>query len=452
MKRTVRSVGLFLVLLVNNVAAQPVLSLTPVITSLAAPMQMLHAGDNTNRIFVVQKFGSIRIFNDSYASLGTFLTVTGITNSGERGLLSMAFHPNYANNGLFYVFYTNANGDLELARYQVSNNPNLADVTSKAVVITIPHPGFSNHNGGQLHFGADGYLYLSTGDGGGGGDPSNNAQNTTVLLGKILRLDVNTAATPPYYTIPADNPFGNEVFAYGLRNPFRWSFDRETGDMWLGDVGQDSYEEINHRPADSIKGTNFGWRCYEGNDTFNIAGCGPVTNYTFPVFTYPVPVGNVSAAVTGGAVYRGDTYIALKGYYLANDFYSGRFYKIKYDSVSHVYDTSSQVVMPSGISNYGETADGEMYATCLTNGTLYRVVSDGPLQYTFTGNGNWDVAGNWSNKTIPPATLPAGSEIVIRPASNGECVLNVIQTISPGSKITVQNDKQFRIATNLTIQ
>ena len=452
MKRTLRSAFLFLVLLVNNAMAQPVLSLSSVITGLAAPMQVVHAGDNTNRIFIPQKFGSVRVFDRSYVSLGTFLTVAGITTAGERGLLSMVFHPDYANNGFFYVYYTNANGDLELARYKVSANPNVADANSKAVVITIPHPTNANHNGGTLHFGADGFLYLSTGDGGGSGDVPGNAQNTAVLLGKILRLNVNTSATAPYYTVPADNPFGNEVYAYGLRNPFRWSFDRLTNDMWIGDVGQDSFEEIDHRLAGDIKGTNFGWRCYEGNSVFNSSGCGPVSNYTFPVFIYPDPVGNVSVAVTGGTVYRGETYIGLRGYYLASDYYSAVFYKIKYDSVTHIYDTSSQVITPAGISNFGETEDGELYVTCLNNGTLYRIVSNGAIQYTFTGNGSWDVADNWSNKTIPPATLPAGSEIVIRPAVSGECVLNTLQTISPGSKITVQNDKQFRIAGNLTIQ
>jgi glucose/arabinose dehydrogenase len=450
MKRMLRSISLFLVLLVNNAVAQPVLSLTPVITGLSLPMQVLHAGDTSNRIFVVQKGGSIRVYNKSYTLLGTFLTVTGITTSGERGLLSMAFHPDYANNGFFYVYYTNANGDLELARYKVSASPNTADAGSKAVLITIPHPTNANHNGGMLHFGADGYLYLSTGDGGGSGDQPGNAQNTSVLLGKLLRFAVNTSATAPYYTVPPDNPFGNEIFAYGLRNPFRWSFDRLTNDIWIGDVGQDSYEEINHRPADSIKGANFGWRCYEGNNTFNTAGCLGISNYTFPVYTYPTP--GPQGAITGGTVYRGETYIALRGYYISADFYTGNFYIIQYDSVNHTHTTTIQTLTPTGLSNFGETEDGEMYAACLNNGTVYRVISNGPMQYTFTGNGNWDVADNWSNKTIPPATLPAGSAIVIRPAANGECVLNTPQTISPGSKITVQNDKQFRIAGNLTIQ
>jgi glucose/arabinose dehydrogenase len=362
----------------------------------------------------------------------------------------MAFHPDYVHNGFFFVYYTNGTGDLELARYRVSSDPNVADAASKVILKTIPHPTNANHNGGELHFGPEGYLYLSTGDGGGSGDVPNNAQNTAVLLGKMLRFAVDTSSVAPYYTIPADNPFGNEIFAYGLRNPFRWSFDRLTHDMWIGDVGQDSFEEIDHRLADSTRGTNYGWRCYEGTNAFNTGGCGPIANYTFPVFTYPTA--NPSSAVTGGAVYRGETYLSLQGYYLATDFYSGSFYKIKYDSLTHIYDTSSQVITPTGISDFGETEDGEMFAACLNNGSVYRIVSDGPIQYTFTGNGNWDVAANWKNGTIPPGTLPAACIIAIRPVAGGECVLNVQQTVPAGTKIIVENDRQFRINGNLTVQ
>lgn len=430
--------------------AQPTLSLTPVITGLSQPMQVVHAGDSSGRIFIVQKGGIIRVFSKAYASLGTFLTVTGITTTGERGLLSLAFHPDYSNNGFFYVYYTNGIGSLEVARYKVSANPNVADAASKVILKTIPHPGNTNHNGGELHFGPEGYLYLTTGDGGGGGDVANNAQTLSVLLGKLLRFAVDTSSVPPYYSVPADNPFGTEVFAYGLRNPFRWSFDRLTHDMWIGDVGQDSYEEINHRRYDSTNGVNYGWRCYEGNNTYNTAGCGPISNYVFPALTYPTPV--PSGAITGGTVYRGETYLDLQGYYMGADFYTGRFFKIRYDSLTHTYDTSTQVLTPTGLSDFGETEDGELFASCLNNGTVYRVIANGPVQYTFTGDGNWDVPANWSNNAIPPSTLPAGCVIVIRPAGNRECVLNVPQTVPAGTSIIVENDRQFRINGNLTIQ
>ncbi len=441
-----------LLLFINVTVAQPVLSLTPVITTgLSSPMQLVNAGDGSGRMFIVQKDGTILVYNKAYGLIGTFLSVTGIQTSGERGLLSLAFHPNYASNGLFYVYYTNNNGDLQLARYAVSANPNVADPLSKDTLITIPHPNEANHNGGELHFGNDGYLYLSTGDGGGTGDVPNNAQSPDVLLGKILRFAVNTSNIAPYYTIPLSNPFGSEIFAYGLRNPFRWSFDRVTHDMWIGDVGQDSWEEINYRPKDSTNGVNYGWRCYEGSAVYNTSiGCaGPITNYIFPVHSYPTPS---PGAVTGGTVYRGNTYVAFRGYYVAADFYSGVFFKVKYDTLTHTATTTIQTLSPNNLSDFGETEDGELYAVALSANAVYRIGSNGPIGYTFTGNGNWDVAANWSNNAIPPATLPAGAEIIIDPISNGECVLNIPQTVLAGAKVTVQPNKKFTINGNLTIQ
>jgi len=432
------------------VFAQPNISLNSVITGLSQPMQFVNAGDGTNRIFIPQKTGAIKVFDRNFASLGTFLTLTGITTAGERGLLSLCFHPQYKTNGFFFVFYTNGLGDLEVARYQVSNNANVAADTSKKVVITIPHQTYSNHNGGTLRFGKDGLLYLSTGDGGSGGDPDNNAQNSSSLLGKMLRLNVNTSNTAPFYTIPAGNPYGNEVLAKGLRNPFRWNFDRLTGDMWIGDVGQNAFEEINRSHRDSLA-VNYGWRCYEGNAPYNTTGCLPASNYRFPVVAYPNPAQGQS--VMGGTVYRGETFLAMKGYYLATDFYTARTYKIKFDSTNQTYNISTQTISQTGITDFGETEDGELYATSLFSGSVYRIVSDGPvLQYTFTGNGNWTDAANWSNNTIPSTTSPSGSVIIISPISGGECVVNVPVSISSGIKIKIENSKQLRMSSNLTFQ
>ncbi len=445
---------LSLIFFINYAVAQPVISLMPVITTgLSSPMQLVHAGDGSNRIFIVQKGGTIKLYNKSYGLLSTFLTISSnLTTSGEQGLLSMAFHPDYANNGFFYIYYTNGNGNLELARYHVSSDQNIADDQSGVVLKTIPHPGAANHNGGELHFGRDGYLYLSTGDGGGAGDPSNNAQNTGVLLGKILRFAVNTSNLAPYYSLPAGNPFGNEVYAYGLRNPFRWSFDRSTYDMWIGDVGQDSYEEINYRPADSSRGVNYGWRCYEGDFPQDLSvGCtGPLSDYIFPVYAYGTP--NPSGAITGGSVYRGNTYINLRGYYIGADFYTGVFYKVKYDTLTHSATTTTQLLTPTNMSDFGETEDGELFAVSLSSNAVYKIVSDGPVGYTFTGTGDWNTSGNWSNNAIPPPTLPAGAEIIINPESNGECILNIPQTVSAGAKLTVQSNKKFNINGNLIIQ
>ena len=442
---------LFALLSFPNVAQQTI-SLSPVITGLSQPMQFVNAGDGTNRIFIPQRTGEIKVFDKNFAALGTFLTVSGLSSGGEQGLLSLCFHPQYKTNGLFFVYYTNASGDLEVARYQVSSNVNVANVSSKKVVITVPHPTYTNHNGGTLRFGKDGFLYISTGDGGSGGDPNNNAQNGAVLLGKMLRLNVNTSNTAPFYTIPAGNISGTEVLAKGLRNPFRWNFDRLTGDMWIGDVGQNAFEEINRSHRDSLQ-VDYGWRCYEGNafTTYNNAGCSPTSNYRFPVVAYRNP--DDGKSVVGGTVYRGQTFLNMKGYYFGVDFYSGKLYKIKFDSLTYTYAISTQIIAPNTISDFGETEDGEMYVTCLNNGNVYRMVSDGPvLQYTFTGNGNWTDANNWSNNAVPSTTSPAGSIIIINPTSGGECVVNVPININSGTKIKIENSKSLRMSNNLTFK
>lgn len=367
----------------NKSVAQPIVSLTPVISSgLVEPMQLVNAGDGSNRSFIVGKRGTIWVYDSAFNFLDTFLTVTGIRTLGEEGLLSLAFHPQYETNGFFYIYYVNAAGNLEIARYHVSSNPNEADTNTKVVVLTIPHPSNANHNGGELHFGTDDRLYLSTGDGGGGGDVANNAQNNSVLLGKIIRIDVNTSTTAPFYTVPAGNPYGNEVFASGLRNPFRWSIDRLTGDMWIGDVGQGGWEEISYRQADSANGANYGWRCYEGNETYNTSGCATASNYVFPVYVYPNPG---PAAVTGGLVYRGSGSPALYGYYVATDFYSNNFYLI-YPDGNGGFNTYVQAITPSvtNISDFGETENRELYAVALSTGVVYHVtaVNGSPVPVT----------------------------------------------------------------------
>jgi len=367
--------------------SQPVIVPETVISGLSAPIQIVNAGDGTNRLFVVQQGGAILVYDQDHNPLGTFLTVTGINAGGEEGLLSMVFHPEYENPlspffGHFYVYYTNSNGDLQLARYQVSSNPNIADPATKDTILTIPHPGQSNHNGATLHFGTDGYLYWATGDGGGGGDAPNNAQNGAVLLGKMLRIDVNSSPTPPFYSIPVDNPFIStpgvepEIYAFGLRNPFRWSFDRLTGDIWIGDVGQGTWEEIHYSAAGSTAGVNYGWRCYEGNAPFNLSGCGPSTNYEFPVFVYPNPSSGASA-VTGGVVYRGPI-AELQGYYIASDFYSGTFYMLTPDGLGG-FVVDSQLAVIEGVSNFGEAEDGNVYALSLFDGTVSLLEGSGVL-------------------------------------------------------------------------
>jgi glucose/arabinose dehydrogenase len=400
----------------NKILAQPVLSLSPVIdTGLSSPIQFVHAGDGTNRVFIVQQGGDIRVYDGSFNYLDKFLTVSNVNFSGERGLLSMAFHPDYATNGFFFVYYVNGSGSLELARYQVSSDANVADETSKVILITIPHPRYANHNGGELHFGNDGYLYLSTGDGGGAGDVSNNAQNTAVLLGKMLRFNVNTSATAPFYTIPPGNPYSNEIYDLGLRNPYRWSFDRQTYDMWIGDVGQDSYEEINFRAAASTAGVNYGWRCYEGNATYNTSGCGAIAGYVFPAFNYPSQ--NPSAAITGGIVYRGTQYPVLQGYNISADFYSGIFYLTSPDG-SGGWNTIQQTLSPTGMVDFGETEDGEGYVVSLLSNAVYRITATGTVAVSMSSfNGSVAAAGvNLSWKT---ASEQSFREFQVEYSTNG---------------------------------
>jgi glucose/arabinose dehydrogenase len=372
---------------------EPHLVFTPRIPGLIGPVQVANAGDGSNRLFLVNQgsagTATIVVYDQNYSELDTFLKVTNITTGGEEGLLSMAFHPEYANAaspffGFFYVYYTNSNGDLEIARYKVSGNPHVADAASKDTVITIPHPTYGNHNGGTINFGNDGYLYLATGDGGSGGDPPNNAQNPITLLGKLIRIDVTSSDSPPFYAIPPSNPYTgvtipdtlDEIYALGLRNPFRWSFDKTTHDIWIGDVGQNAWEEINYRRADSVAKTNYGWRCYEGIATYDLSvGC-VSPPYTFPVYTYPNPGGS---AVTGGFVYRGSfpANAALTGYYLATDYYSGTLYKIKPNGSGGwtVYAQTDGV--RSSISHFGETETGEILAVSqFPNSTLYTISVD----------------------------------------------------------------------------
>jgi glucose/arabinose dehydrogenase len=369
--------ALFLIGAIHIATAQtPSISFVPVITGQSGPVDIVNAGDASNRLFVVNLVGVVQVYDQSYNYLADFLDMSGqVSIAGEGGLLSLAFHPSYASNGFFYVYYVNTNKDVEVARFHVSSNPNVADPSSKVILLTIPHPNFVNHYGGKLNFGNDGYLYFATGDGGSGGDPPNNAQNGAVLLGKMLRIAVNTSATPPYYTIPPDNPFvsnpaiADEIWALGLRNPFRWHFDKLTHDIWIGDVGQDAWEEIDFRAAGTTGGINYGWHCFEGNMSYTPGDCSAPSNYVFPVLVYPNPNPG-SSAVTGGLVYRGNMYPALQGYYMASDIYSGVLYML-YPDGSGGFIQSSQ----TGIQNivgYGEAENGEVYAGDL-DGNVYAV-------------------------------------------------------------------------------
>jgi glucose/arabinose dehydrogenase len=386
---------LFSVLLIISlpaiaIAQPPTISYVSAFGGLAAPVDIVNAADGSNRLFVVEQAGTIQVRNGVTLSQFADFGVTGaniISTGGERGLLSMAFHPGYngTTNRYFFIYYTDTDGNIAVSRYETTvGNVNTVDLTTGINIITIAHPGQSNHNGGKLNFGTDGYLYFATGDGGGGNDVPNNAQNGNVLLGKMLRIDIDhTSTIYGNYDVPADNPYVNDaniddrIWALGLRNPFRWSFDRSTGDMWIGDVGQGALEEINYRPAGSTGHVNYGWRCFEGYpSTPGVADCTPV-DYVPPVYDYPNPTGPAGSAVTGGYVYRGTEFPAFAGYYIATDVYSGDIFLL-WPNGSGGFDSTVQTAMPiTAVVGFGEGEDGTLYAVSQATNTAYKVVATG---------------------------------------------------------------------------
>jgi glucose/arabinose dehydrogenase len=363
---------LLLLILGTNVKAQFVLQQAYPNLTFSSPVDLQHSTDGTDRIFIVEQQGIIKVFENNRNTTTTkvFLNITDrVTSGGETGLLGLAFHPDYANNGYFYVDYTTFTDSLHthVSRFQVTSNPDSADKNSELVLMDVTQP-FSNHNGGRTIFGPDGYLYIGFGDGGSGGDPYNNAQNRTVLLGKILRIDVDNPSGGLNYGIPPDNPFvGNtqgwreEIFSFGMRNPWRFSFDPETNWLWCGDVGQNLWEEI-----DTITiGGNYGWRCYEGDHTYDTTGCNG-TDYRFPIWEYYHSGGNCS--ITGGYIYRGMRRPELRGAYVYGDYCSGNIWRLDYDSAN--VTNSLITTAPSSLLSFGVDMNNELYALC-ANGKIY---------------------------------------------------------------------------------
>ena len=361
----------------GTVKFQPLISFDAIVNGLTQPVDIEEVNDSSHRLFIVEQPGQIRIWNGTALSSAPFLNLASKISydRAERGLLSLAFHPDYISNGYFYVYYTNISGDVTIARYSRST-ADLADSNSGVILMTIPKP-FANHNGGNLVFGPDGYLYFGTGDGGGAGDTAKNSQNGASLLGKMIRIDVNNP-DPPYYRIPADNPFKDstttkpEIIAVGLRNPWRWSFDKKTGDMWIADVGQNLWEEVDFVKKDSVLNKNYGWNCFEATHIFD-SSCKAQSNNVFPIFEYPHNNATGGISITGGYVYRGSEYPDLQGFYICTDYVSANGWLIKPDS-SGGWNTTMQTKWAPGIVSFGETANGTLYALSL-GGTLYKVVA-----------------------------------------------------------------------------
>ena len=356
-----------------SLAAPASLALQLVVSGLSSPVY-LTAPPGDPRLFIVEQTGTIRIYKNGALNATPFLDVSSIISCcGEQGLLSVAFHPNYANNGTFYFYIVNKSGNLEIRRGTVSSNPDTAN-SSTDLVLMIPHPTNTNHNGGLLKFGLDGFLYAGTGDGGGGGDPPNNAQTKTVLLGKLLRIDVDHPNGATLYSIPSGNPFGNEVWAYGLRNPWRWSFDPPSGLLYIGDVGQNLYEEVDIEPA-TAAGLNYGWHIMEGLHCYDpSSGCNE-TGLTLPQLEYPHSDPTSPCAIIGGYVYRGSAIPAIVGTYFYSDLCAGWLRSFEYTTAGGVTNKKTwDGVAISSPTSFGEDSQGELYLVS-DNGQVFKIVN-----------------------------------------------------------------------------
>jgi hypothetical protein len=403
----------------------PQITLVRRLSGLANPVHVTNAGDRSGRLFVVEQRGRIRIVKGGALLPTPFLDISErVSCCGERGLLSVAFPPGFTGGGVFYVDYTDTNGDTAISRFSVSfSTPDVADAGSEQVILHVAQP-YPNHNGGQLAFGPDGYLYIGMGDGGSGGDPQNHAQNPASLLGKILRIDVTSGA--PTYVVPPSNPFVGrpgwrpEIWALGLRNPWRFSFDRKTEDLYIADVGQNSREEVDFQPASSPGGENYGWRIMEGTACYNAPSCDP-TGLVLPVADYTHTGGDCS--VTGGFVYRGLSCSALQGIYFYADFCTGRIRGLRRTATG--WETHELLDAGFTISTFGEDERGEIYLVDYGGGVLYEVV---------------DAAGPSSVLTVPVVVDAAGeggaqfaSELTL--ANRGTTSVSLELTYTPSNAL-----------------
>lgn len=423
MKNLLFILSIFSSLIVN---AQSI-NLEEFATGLTSPVEITNANDS--RLFVVQQNGIIKIIQPNGTINPTnFLDISSkIIFGGERGLLGLAFHPQYPTNGYFFVYYNNPAGNIIVARYTVSaTDPNVADPGTEKILLNIPKP-FANHNGGSIHFAPDGKLWIITGDGGSGGDPNNNAQNKNSLLGKMLRIDVDATGA---YNIPPDNPFAgagvdgaDEIWAYGLRNAWKFSFDLTTGNAMIADVGQDNIEEINKMPITQA-GLNYGWRCYEGNNAYNTAGCAAQSTMTFPIAVYDHS-GN-KCSITGGYVYRGTQYPSLQGKYFFADYCSTQI---------GILDSSNTITWTpastgNNFSTFGQDYQKELYVAAVNSGKIFKITTGTLSTQENNSLGKINVYPNPVDKEIFINGIKdkkASAEII---SSEGRKVLEINQIIN----------------------
>ncbi len=442
-------------------AQNPNLSLTDAFPNLSFPypVHLTHSNDGTNRLFLVQQNGIIKVFqNDSTVqslAVKDFLNISNKISSsaGEEGLLGLAFHPNYASNGYFYVNYTATSSPIKtvISRFKVSSgNPDKADSLSEYKILEIEQP-YYNHNGGTVMFGLDGFLYIGMGDGGSGGDPQNNAQNLQSLLGKMLRIDINDTTPAKRYVIPATNPFYNnpsagkeEIFSWGLRNPWKFSQDPQTGFIYAGDVGQDVYEEI-----DVIQnGKNYGWRVLEGFQCFNPSSGCDTSGKTMPIKVYSHSEGGCS--VTGGYVYRGNRRPELRGAYIYGDYCSGKIWMLRYNG-STVSSDSLLIDSPYFITTFGTDQFNELYILSYTpSSKIYRFNKNPSVNISGNETGipeNFTLAQNFPNPFNPETkiqySVPELSEISLKVYDiTGKIVSSLVNTVQlPGKYSVIWNAK-----------
>ncbi len=403
---------LIYLLITTAVAQPPVLQLRPYAAGLFHPVDM--AGINPTTLLVAQANGQIRLVENGIVNPVPYLDIGSLTQDTDyNGIFGICLHPDFATNGYLYVqYFRQTDKAAVIARYTRSlTDPNQADPSSAQIIFVVPYPTFG-HRSGRIAFGPDGYLYITTGDAGSGargsiGDPDGFAQNLQSPFGKLFRIDVN-AGSP--YAIPPGNPFANPndgipdaLYATGLRNPWRWSFDRLTGDLWLADIGQDGWEELNYTPANAPAPQNYGWRCVEGTHPYITDGCSNTASFAMPVLDYPGydNNGQQSASITGGFVYRGNAHPALQGWYVYGDWAQGTLWTLRRKPDDGSIQNVRQTATLSNLVSFGEGTDGELYALSFFAGTLYRVGSDAIVSVQ---TGNWHDPATWDCGCIPTAT------------------------------------------------
>jgi len=426
---------LILILSIDSSSGQGTGKLIPYASGLNSVVCIVNAGDS--RLFVIDQHGFINIVNQNGTiSSPSFLDIhSRVVYGGERGLLGIAFHPQYKINGFFYINYIGIGDTTHISRFSVrADNPDLADPESELKLLTIYQP-YPNHNGGDLNFGPEGYLYIGLGDGGSEGDPDNRSQDPKQFLGKMLRIDIDHDNP---YSVPTTNPFYNssttlsEIWALGLRNPWRFSFDRLVGDLWIGDVGQDAIEEIDFQAAGDPGGENYGWRCFEGNQVYNFSVCNPNALYTFPVYTYPH---GPECSVTGGYVYRGSPSSPYYGYYFFADYCSDRIWTLHKASGTWVKEDFGQFPGNS-FSTFGEDASGQLYVGGLGSGSVFRI-DDLATENIVVAKSN----------DLNITQLPPGNRIRIESNLSSNSVMNIsvydIRGITQFQANTVESNPEF---------